>query len=172
MILLVVICFEILFYFDRKKVEKIKLKESEFLTKEDKKLVEDYPNIRFSVVSLCSLQLFFAFIFNLIFNRLEAIYDFPFDIIIIIATFNTLSIILAIIITNFRLTYRKEYDFSKENVLSNRKYFRLKLWNYIMYKPNRVESTNKKDDLIYIRDIIRKNRELIDYNEYDLFKKN
>lgn len=77
--LIFIIVLDIIFYIDRKKVEKIKLKEAEFLSEEEKELVKNYPNIRLIVVSLSSLQLFFAFIFYLILTKLETIYKAPFD---------------------------------------------------------------------------------------------
>lgn len=168
--LIVIIVLDIIFYIERKEVEKIKLKETEFLSEEDKELVKNYPNSRLIYVSLSSFQLFFAFIFYFILNKLETIYKAPVDRVINIAVFFTLSIFLAIIITNFRLSYREEYDFSIKNILSNKSYFRLKFWNYVMYKPDGMKTNSEADGIIFIRNMINRNRELIDYQEHNLFK--
>lgn len=168
--LIVIIILDIIFYIERKKVEKIKLKEAELLSEEDKELVKNYPITRLIVVSLSSFQLVFAFIFYFILDKLETIYKVPFDRIINIGVFFTLSIFLAIIITNFRLSYRVEYDFSMKNILSNKSYFRLKFWNYVMYKPDGMKTNSKTDGIVFIRNIITKNRELINYEEHNLFK--
>lgn len=168
--LIFIIVIDISFYIHRKKVEKINLKELELLTEEDKELIKNYSNTRFSAISLSHLQIFFAFMFNFVIVYLETIYDDPLDRIINIVLFFSLSIFFAIIITNYYLTYRVEYDFSIRNILSNKNYFRLKFWNYVMYKPDGMETNEKEDGIIFIREIINKNRELIDDEEHSIFR--
>lgn len=68
-------------------------------------------------------------------------------------------------------SYWIEYDFSMDNILSNKTLFRLKLWNYIMHKEDSKKETEENLNIkIYERKIIDENRKLIDSDEHKRFK--
>ena len=94
-----------------------------------------------------------------------------FNVIIISSFFFLLNIFLSVIISNFFFSYCNEYDFSIKNITANKNYFRLKVWNYIMYKEINSEISNEENNNIILeREIINRNRILIDNDEHEEFK--
>ena len=95
-------------------------------------------------------------------------------IIIISCFFLLLSFLFSIILSNNFYSYCIEYDFSINNIIANKNYFRLKVWNYIMYKDLNGESSNEEinngNNIILVRKIIDSNRILIDNEEHEKFK--
>lgn len=94
-----------------------------------------------------------------------------FNVIIISCSFFLLSVLFTMIVSNFFFSYCIEYDFSIENITANKNYFRLKVWNYIMYKEKSSEvSDEENNNIILQRKIIDRNRILIDNDEHEMFK--
>ena len=94
------------------------------------------------------------------------------NVIIISCFFFLLSLYFSMIISFFIFSYYFEYDFSVKNITANKNYFRLKVWNYIMYKEINSEISNEEENnnIILEREIIRRNRILIDNDEHEKFK--
>lgn len=83
-----------------------------------------------------------------------------------------IRLFFANILAHHFVSYCIDYDFSIDNILSNKTFFRLKLWNYIMYKVNSNKETEENLNIkINERKIIDENRKLIDSDEHQKFKR-
>lgn len=93
------------------------------------------------------------------------------DLMAILYGFLKISQILASNLTYSIFSSFIEYDFSMRFILARKDWFRLRVWNYIMYQvKNDKENLDEINHKITVREIIDGNRLLIDYQDYTKFK--
>lgn len=152
----------------------------EYKNTTDKSLNKEKLNERVYLVIFSFSYLLISWISYFIENKFLILYEIKnfcnddlvkLNVLIISGFFFLLNIFLSAIISNIFSSYCIEYDFSINNIIANKNYFRLKVWNYIMYKDLNGESSNEENNNIILeREIINRNRILIDNDEHEEFK--
>ena len=152
----------------------------EYKNTTDKSLNKEKLNERLYLVIFSFSYLLISWITYFFENKFLILYEIKnfcnddlvkLNVLIISGFFFLLNIFLSAIISNIFSSYCIEYDFSINNIIANKNYFRLKVWNYIMYKDLNGESSNEENNNIILeREIINRNRILIDNDEHEEFK--
>lgn len=152
----------------------------EYKNTTDKSLNKEKLNERVYLVIFSFSYLLISWMSYFIENKFLILYEIKnfcnddlvkLNVLIISGFFFLLNIFLSAIISNIFSSYCIEYDFSINNIIANKNYFRLKVWNYIMYKDLNGESSNEENNNIILeREIINRNRILIDNDEHEEFK--
>ena len=169
-IFIIIILFCLGFYFSYKK-QKIELDFKKNNDENKLDINKNYTNNRMYLVWL-SLNYFIisTLLFFIEIMVLENVCALE-DKVILGSLFIGLRLFFSIFLTNHFASYWFEYDFSMDNILSNKTFFRLKLWNYIIHKVIIKKETEENFNIkIYERKIIDENKKLIDSDEHKEFK--
>lgn len=162
--------FIVILFFNCIYIIKSSSKKFRFLIKklpDDENLVQKkYLNVKLTILSATIIfnilsLIYFLFVNSILNNNGSGYYQ---DLLNFEVSY--ILYVLSLTLTRYLRHYQIEYDFSMQYILSDKKYYRLRVWNLIMYR----EKYEDNDEKILIWDMEKNNRKLITIKEYRQFK--
>ena len=134
---------------------------------DDEKMIQrQYLNFKLSIFSAAIIYNIFVLIYFVFINStLNSVVSVSYQKLLQV-DISYFLYVLSLRLSRYLRHYHIEYDFSMQHILSDKKYYRLRIWNLIMYR----EKYEDNDEKIFIWDMMENNRKLISIEEYRQFK--